>query len=122
MTYSPTAHKITKGIKESGLAQREIADRRSRRLHAFQHVDNDPAGSDSLADRTHPPTAEGRAIVRRSPRGPQPRSRVWYGLTAVWLRCTKPARDSSCQSSMIAGGHERLGPYKVQDHELVGLK
>lgn len=30
--------------------------------------------------------------------------------------------DSLCESSMIAGGHEQLGPYEVQDYELVGLQ
>lgn len=30
--------------------------------------------------------------------------------------------DSFHESSMIAGGHEQLGPYEVQDHELVDLQ
>ena len=36
--------------------------------------------------------------------------------------CTNRARDSLHESSMIAGKHEQLGPYEVQDHELVGLQ
>lgn len=36
--------------------------------------------------------------------------------------CTNRMRDSLRESSMIAGGHEQLGPYEVQDHELVGLQ
>jgi hypothetical protein len=38
------------------------------------------------------------------------------------LCCTNPAGDSLFESSMIAGGHEQLGPYKVQEHELVCLQ
>lgn len=30
--------------------------------------------------------------------------------------------DSLRESSMITGRHEQLGPYEVQDHELVGLQ
>lgn len=30
--------------------------------------------------------------------------------------------DSSSESSMIAGGYEQLGPYEVQDQELVYLQ
>ncbi|WP_083464431.1 Stealth CR1 domain-containing protein [Phaeobacter sp. 11ANDIMAR09] len=30
--------------------------------------------------------------------------------------------DSSRESRMIARGHEQLGPYKIQDQELVGLQ
>ena len=33
-----------------------------------------------------------------------------------------PFRDSSHESSMIAGVYEQLGPYEVQDHELVDLQ
>jgi hypothetical protein len=36
--------------------------------------------------------------------------------------CTNRLRDSLRESSMIVGGHEQLGPYEVQDHELVGLQ
>jgi hypothetical protein len=38
------------------------------------------------------------------------------------LCCTNPAGDSLTESGMIAGGHEQLGPYKVQEHELVCLQ
>ena len=47
---------------------------------------------------------------------------------ATWLSslerlcCTNELRDSSCESSMIARAHEQLGPYEVQDHELVDLQ
>lgn len=34
------------------------------------------------------------------------------------LCCTNLDRDSRWESSMIAGGHEQLGPYEVQDQEL----
>ena len=36
--------------------------------------------------------------------------------------CTNRVRDSLHESSMIAGKHEQLGPYEIQDHELVGLQ
>ena len=36
--------------------------------------------------------------------------------------CTNRVRDSLLESSMIAGGHEQLGTYEVQDDELVGLQ
>ena len=36
--------------------------------------------------------------------------------------CTNRLRDSLRGSSMIARGHEQLGPDEVQDHELVGLQ
>ena len=39
------------------------------------------------------------------------------GLT--WLCCTNPERDSSCESSVIAGGDERTEHTDVQDAELV---
>jgi hypothetical protein len=38
------------------------------------------------------------------------------------LCCINPTGDSLFESSMIAGGYEPLGPYKVQDHELVCLQ
>ncbi|MDG1458036.1 MAG: hypothetical protein P8Q92_09170 [Pseudoprimorskyibacter sp.] len=38
------------------------------------------------------------------------------------LCCTNPTGDSLFESSMIAGGYEQLGPYKIQDHELVCLQ
>ncbi|MGD9919628.1 MAG: hypothetical protein AB7U46_16600 [Paenirhodobacter sp.] len=41
---------------------------------------------------------------------------------ANWPCCTNRVRDSLRESSMIAGWHEQLGPYEVQDHELVGLQ
>ena len=31
-------------------------------------------------------------------------------------------RDSLRESGMIAGRHEQLGPYEIQDHELVVLQ
>lgn len=33
-----------------------------------------------------------------------------------------PFRNSSHESRMIAGGYEQLGPFEVQDHELVDLQ
>jgi hypothetical protein len=38
------------------------------------------------------------------------------------LCCINPTGDSLFESSMIAGGYEPMGPYKVQDHELVCLQ
>ena len=38
------------------------------------------------------------------------------------LCCTNGVRDSLFESSMVAGGYEQLGPYEVQDHELVDLQ
>lgn len=40
----------------------------------------------------------------------------------VWRCCTNWAKDSLQESSMIAGKHEQLGPYAVQDDERVGLQ
>lgn len=36
--------------------------------------------------------------------------------------CTNRVRDSLREASMIAGKHEQLGLYEVQDHELVGFQ
>ena len=44
-------------------------------------------------------------------------SREAFGLKDR-LCCTNLDRDSRWESSMIAGGHEQLGPYEVQDQEL----
>lgn len=38
------------------------------------------------------------------------------------LCCTNELRVSSRESSMIARAHEQLGPYELQDHELVNLQ
>ena len=35
-----------------------------------------------------------------------------------WLCCTNGVRDSLRESSVIAGEHEQLVPYEVQDLEL----
>ena len=37
------------------------------------------------------------------------------------LCCTNPVRDSSCESSVVAGRHEQTHPPRLQDQELVGL-
>ena len=34
------------------------------------------------------------------------------------LCCTNGVRDSLCESSVVAGEHEQLVPYDVQDQEL----
>ncbi len=39
-------------------------------------------------------------------------------ITGAGLCCPNPVRDSSFESSMIAGGHERTEPTGVQDPEL----
>jgi type III restriction enzyme len=36
----------------------------------------------------------------------------------VWLCCTNTVRDSSCESSVIAGGHEQTELTDLQDAEL----
>ena len=40
----------------------------------------------------------------------------------IWLCCTNRDGDSLYESSVIGGMHEQLGPYEVQDHELVVLQ
>ena len=40
---------------------------------------------------------------------------------AKGLCCTKPVRDSSRESSVVAGGHEQTHPPRLQDQELAGL-
>lgn len=37
------------------------------------------------------------------------------------LCCTNPVRDSSCESSVVAGAHEQTHPPDLQDQELAGL-
>lgn len=37
------------------------------------------------------------------------------------LCCTNPVRDSSGESSVVAGGHEQTHPPRLQDQELAGL-
>ena len=50
---------------------------------------------------------------------------IWL-LVAVWGAarpcCTNRLGDSLHESSVIAEGHEQLGPYEIQDNELVGLQ
>ena len=38
------------------------------------------------------------------------------------LCCTNPVRDSSCDSSVVAGGHEQTHIPRLQDQELAGLQ
>ncbi len=45
-----------------------------------------------------------------------------FPTISMRLCCINHVKDSLCESSMIAGVHEQLGPYEVQDHELVGLQ
>lgn len=35
--------------------------------------------------------------------------------------CTKHVKDSSRESSVVAGGHEQAHPHDLQDDELAGL-
>ena len=37
------------------------------------------------------------------------------------LCCKNPMRDSSGESSVVAGGHEQTHPPRLQDQELAGL-
>jgi len=37
------------------------------------------------------------------------------------LCCTNSVRDSSSESSVVAGGHEQTHPPRLQDQELAGL-
>ena len=39
-----------------------------------------------------------------------------------WLCCTNPVRDSSCDSSVVAGGHQQTHRPRLQDQELAGLQ
>ena len=39
-------------------------------------------------------------------------------MPLVGLCCTNGVRDSLCESSVVAGEHEQLVPYDVQDQEL----
>ena len=43
------------------------------------------------------------------------------GLRLARLCCTNPVRDSSGESSVVAGGHEQTHPPRLQDQELAGL-
>ena len=45
---------------------------------------------------------------------PKNPSCAWGGYTC----CTNGVRDSLCESSVVAGDHEQLVPYDVQDQEL----
>jgi len=40
---------------------------------------------------------------------------------AKGLCCTNPVRDSSCESSVVAGMHEQTDTPNLQDQELAGL-
>jgi len=43
------------------------------------------------------------------------------GERFLWLCCTNPVRDSSCESSVVAGMHEQTDTPNLQDQELAGL-
>jgi len=43
-------------------------------------------------------------------------------LTAEGLCCTNPMRDSSRESSVVAGVHEQTFPLVLQDQELASLQ
>lgn len=45
-----------------------------------------------------------------------------YASRSAGLCCTNGVRDSLFESRMIAGRHEQLVPYEVQDQELVDLQ
>ena len=47
---------------------------------------------------------------------------ILFFYAPYWPCCTNRLGDSLRESSMIAEGHEQLGPDEVQDHELVGLQ
>ena len=40
------------------------------------------------------------------------------GYDADWLCCTNPMRDSSCESSVVAGWYEQTHTPRLQDPEL----
>ena len=42
--------------------------------------------------------------------------------TSERLCCTNPMRDSSCESSVVAGGHEQTHTPRLQDQELARLQ
>ena len=49
---------------------------------------------------------------------------IWFDPSMTWeagLCCTNPVRDSSGESSVVAGGHEQTHPPRLQDQELAGL-
>jgi hypothetical protein len=43
------------------------------------------------------------------------------GIITAWRCCTYPAKDSSCESSVVAGWHEQTRTRDLQDPELAGL-
>ena len=45
-----------------------------------------------------------------------------YLMPFQWLCCTNPVRDSSRESSVIAGTHEQTDTHDLQDQELAGLQ
>tara|TARA_R110002110_G_scaffold145156_1_gene334527 strand:+ start:7674 stop:8126 length:453 start_codon:yes stop_codon:yes gene_type:complete len=87
-------------------------------------VDGSPRQGDDLA--LHQPP-----VVRGGPAGfgaPGMRCITCHGaenvayVGAEGLCCTNRARDSSRESSMVAGFHEQTDTPKLQDQELVGLQ
>ena len=48
-------------------------------------------------------------------RGPWPQ---WGRISPEGLCCTNPVRDSSCESSVVAGRHEQTHTPRLQDPEL----
>ena len=44
-----------------------------------------------------------------------------YFFIWTWLCCTNLMRDSSCESSVVAGGHEQTHTPRLQDQELARL-
>lgn len=59
--------------------------------------------------------------------------RIWWWTAAMaveflspmayfWLCCTNPVRDSSCESSVVAGWHEQTDAPDLQDPELASLQ
>jgi hypothetical protein len=45
-----------------------------------------------------------------------------FGCKSTWLCCTNCVRDSSRESSVVAGMHEQTDTPKLQDQELAGLQ
>jgi len=45
----------------------------------------------------------------------------WFNKDYGRLCCTNPVRDSSCESSMVAGGHEQTHTPRIQDQELAHI-
>ena len=109
---------IANGVAEVAIDRAElfrIAWMRTRQDQDARWVYDWTPGS-TYGSRRSSPAAERRAVFAKHLRS------AWADMRArAGFCCTNPLRDSSCESSVVAGRHEQTYTPRLQDPELARL-